>query len=117
MSAPIVPIISPVAIVTSVTSVAAIALKTFVARIAVVAPPAVPVGRIEPGAIVVPVTLFLRSTVPTRLVLEPLGVGGIFNVIQRTNHVVYALRETRTCTGRHPEQCDQPSGAKQPYGS
>jgi hypothetical protein len=106
MSAPIVPIISPVAIITSVTSVAAIALKTFVARIAVVAPPAVPVGRIEPGAIVVPVMLLLRSTVPTRLVLEPLGVAGIYNVIQRTNHVIHALSRTRTCTGRHRQQSD-----------
>ncbi len=106
MSAPIVPIISPVAIVTSVTSVAAIALKTFVARIAVVAPPAVPVGRIEPGAIVVPVTLILRSTVPTRLVLEPLSIAGIENVVQSANHVVHALGGTRTCTGRRRQQSD-----------
>ena len=106
MSAPIVPIISPVAIVTSVTSVAAIALKTFVARIAVVAPPAVPVGRIEPGAIVVPVTLFLRSTVPTRLVLEALSIARIQNVVQSANHVVHALGGTRTCTGRRRQQSD-----------
>src|SRR6266853_4625645 len=104
MSPPIVPIISPVAIVTSVTSVAAIALKTFVARIAVVAPPAVPVGRIEPGAIVVPVTLILRSTVPTRLVLEPLSIAGIEDVVQSANHVVHALGGTRTCTGRRRQQ-------------
>src|SRR5712691_7354016 len=101
MSAPIVPIISPVA---RVTSVAAVALKTFVARIAVVAPPAVPVGRIEPGAIVVPVTLLLRSIVPTRLVLEALSIARIQNVVQSANHVVHALGGTRTCTGRRRQQ-------------
>src|SRR5260370_40123375 len=103
MSAPIVPIISPVA---RVTSVAAIALKTFLARIAVVAPPAVPVGRSEPRAIVVPVTLVLRSTVPTRLVLEPLSIAGIQNVVQTANHVIQVLGGSCACSGRRRQQSD-----------
>src|SRR6266704_2191671 len=120
-STPIVGIISLVAIAT----VAAIALKTLVALVAAVTLLAivrpttvtpiiatVPVGRGQPGAIVVPVALLLRSIVPSRLVLQPLGVAGIYNVIQRTNHVVCALGGTRTCTGRHRQQSDQPGGTK-----
>src|ERR1700736_5948845 len=115
-SALIVGIISLVAIITSG---AAIALKALVAPVAVIAPLAivrsitatpiittVPVGRIQPGAIVAPVTLLLQSTVPARLVLQPLSVAGIQNVVQSANHVIHALGGTRACTGHRRQQPD-----------
>src|SRR5260370_28434275 len=99
-STPIVGIKSLVAIATG----PAIGVIIVVAGVSVAAPLAiirsitvapiiatVPVGRGQPGAIVAPVTLLLRSIVPSRLVLQPLSVTGIYNVIQSTNHVVYAL--------------------------
>src|SRR5438105_10739749 len=122
-SALIVAIIPRVAIVTSRTAIALITLvplTAVVASIAIVrsitAPPiiaTVPVGRVQPGTIVAPITLLLRSTIPACLVLQPLSVAGIQNVVQSAHHVVHALSGTRTRAVHRGQQSDYPSGAKQ----
>jgi hypothetical protein len=107
-SALIVAIISLAAAVTPVTTVA---LKTLVARVAVVAALAiarstVAVGSVQPGAIISPVTLFLRSTVPACLILQTLSIAGIQDAVQSPNHVIHALGGTRTSAGHRRQQSD-----------
>src|SRR6266436_1180772 len=105
-SALIVAIISLAAIVRSV---AAAALKTLVARVAVVAALAiarstVPIGNVQPGAIIAPVTLLLQSTIAACLILQPLSIAGIENVVQSANHVIHALGGTGTSSGHRRQQ-------------
>src|SRR6516165_11887517 len=52
-----------------------------VPRILVTILAGVPARRLEPGTIVAPVTLLLRPTAPTGLVLQSLSIAGVQHVI------------------------------------